>query len=49
MCSLRHRRRHACCLTAIEMLAMTIGFSMTEWFGKPHADGHDGISGCFPG
>ncbi|KQV30641.1 hypothetical protein ASC97_20795 [Rhizobium sp. Root1203] len=32
-------------LTAIEILATTIGFSVSEWLGKPHADGHEGIAG----
>lgn len=30
-------------LTAIEMLAMVMGFSMTEFLGKPEVHGHDGI------
>ncbi len=32
-------------LTIIEVLAMTIGFSVSEWIGKPDADGHAGILG----
>ncbi|MGO6902841.1 hypothetical protein ACCS96_21285, partial [Rhizobium ruizarguesonis] len=30
-------------LTAIEMLAMVMGFSVTEFLGKPEVHGHDGI------
>ncbi|WEA24467.1 OB-fold-containig protein [Rhizobium binxianense] len=32
-------------LTAIEMLATVMGFSITELLGKPDFHGHDGISG----
>lgn len=32
-------------LTMIEVLAMTIGFSVSEWIGKPDSDGHAGILG----
>ncbi|MGO7515465.1 hypothetical protein ACC672_36990, partial [Rhizobium ruizarguesonis] len=30
-------------LTAIEMLAMVMGFSVTEFLGKQEVHGHDGI------
>jgi len=30
-------------LTAIEMLAMVMGFSITEFLGKPEVHGHDGV------
>jgi len=35
-------------LTAIEILAMLLGFSISEMIGKPHAphtDGHEGVAG----
>ena len=32
-------------LTAIEMLATVMGFSITELLGKPDFHGHDGIAG----
>ena len=30
-------------LTAIEILSMLLGFSLSELIGKPHLDGHDGV------
>ena len=30
-------------LTAIEILSMLLGFSLSEMIGKPHFDGHDGV------
>ncbi|TCL74642.1 OB-fold-containig protein [Rhizobium sp. BK251] len=32
-------------LTAIEVLAMLLGFSFGEMIDKPHTDGHEGIAG----
>lgn len=32
-------------LTAIEILAMVLGFSLSEFIGKPEGDGNDGIAG----
>lgn len=32
-------------LTAIEILATTIGFSISEWIGKPETDGQSGLAG----